>query len=107
MTEEWEQCKKEYTTRHPLTEDKYLLCPPFSTDTFAAYEEGECFIFVLWAGKAIYKYVPNGVWKYNNNEWVTTEDFQATFPYHELIESLDPWEEEGLFESKKIHWSHD
>jgi hypothetical protein len=75
MTEEWEQCKKEYTTKHMLTENEYLLCPPFSTDTFAAYEEGEHFIFVLWAGKAIYKFVPDRVLKYNNNEQVTTEDF--------------------------------
>ena len=102
----WENCKKRFPYRTPITEpEREHLSIAFS-DYFVATERGQRFIFGNLAGTPLWSAGPTHPWReLDDNEEVTNALLIAPFLDQEYIENIHPLKGTGTYQGKDAQYS--
>jgi len=102
----WEKCQKRFPNRTTLTEPERNHLSICFDDHFAATDQGQRFLFALFADLVIWSAGPPHPWRYlDDNDLVSEELLTAKFHNKEYIDNLHPLQGTGQYEGKEVKYS--
>jgi len=103
---QWDRCKKRFPNRTTLTEqekDHLSIC---FEDHFAATDQGQRFLFTLFADAILWSTGPSHPWQYlDDNELISEALLTAKFLDKEYIDNLSPLKGTGQYQGKEVKYS--
>ena len=102
----WERCKKQFPHWTTLTEPEQDHLSIFFEDHFAATDQGQRFLFVLFTDAVLWSAGPTHPWHYlDNNNQVSEELLTAKFLDKEYIDNLHPLRGTREYQGKEVKYS--
>jgi len=102
----WEKCKKRFPNRTTLTEPEQDHLSIIFNDHFAATDQGQRFLFALFADSVLWSAGPDHPWRYlDDNNQVSEDLLTAPFLDKEHINNLHPLKGTGQYQGKEVKYS--
>jgi len=102
----WEKCKKRFPNRTILTEPEQKHISIVFDDYFAATDQGQRFLFALFADSVLWSAGPDHPWYYlDDNDQISEELLTAPFLDKEYIDNLHPLKGTGQYQGKEVKYS--
>jgi len=102
----WEKCQKRFSNRTAFTESEKDHLSIFFDNHFAATDQGQHFLFALFADLVVWSAGPSHPWRYlDDNNLVSEELLTAKFLNKEYIDNLHPLKGTGQYEGKEVKYS--
>jgi len=102
----WEKCQNRFPNQTTLTEPEKDHLSIFFNDHFAATDQGQCFLFALFADVVLWSAGPLYPWQYlDDNDQVSEELLTAKFLDTEHIDNLHPLRGTGRYQGKEVKYS--